>query len=71
MNDQKSTQGTQQKNPGGPTGGDNKTSPQSPNQQKPPADNERKSGTEQSEKAHRSNLAGDQDTDEPVETEEG
>ena len=84
MNDQKSSAATQQgqrapgqqppsqtpqKNPA--SGGDQNTAQRSPNQQKPPTDNERKSGSEQSEKAHRSNLAGDQDTDEPVETEEG
>jgi hypothetical protein len=43
----------------------------SPNQQRPPTGNERKGGSEQNEKIRRSNLAGDQDTDEPVETEEG
>lgn len=70
MNDQKTTQSTQ-KSPGATNTGDQQKTQQSPNQQKPVTDNERKSGTEQSEKAHRSNLAGDQDTDEPVDTEEG
>ena len=46
-------------------------SPKAPSTQRPPTDNERKSGPEQSEKEHRSNLAGDQDVDDPVETEEG
>jgi hypothetical protein len=47
------------------------TNPKSPSQQRPPTDNERKGGPEQDDKVHRSNLAGDQDVDEPVETEEG
>lgn len=45
--------------------------PQSPTHQRPPTDNERRGGTEQDEKVRRSNLAGDEDTDDPVETEEG
>lgn len=71
MNEQKPGQGAQQTNPGTAAPGGNPNPPQrSPSQQKPPTD-ERHRGTEQDEKAHRSNLAGDQDTDEPVETEEG
>ena len=47
------------------------TTPQTPNQQRPPTDNERKGGPEQSQddKVRRSNLAGDQDTEAPVDTE--
>jgi hypothetical protein len=75
MNEQKNTQNPAPKPP--QTGGttpqrDGQTGGQkSPNQQRPPTDNDRRSGPEQSEKEHRSNLAGDQDTDEAVETEEG
>lgn len=43
----------------------------SPNQQDPPTDNERSGGNERNEKIRRSNQAGDQDVDEPVDTEEG
>jgi hypothetical protein len=49
----------------------------SPNQQDPPTDNERTGGNEKNEKnekdekIRRSNQAGDQDVDEPVDTEEG
>jgi len=38
-------------------------------EKRPLTDNERRSGTEQSDKAHRSNLAGDQDVDDADETE--
>jgi len=54
-----------------PGRGGNEGEQRSPSQQRPPTDNERKSGTEQDQRERRSNLAGDQDVDDPIETEEG